>query len=202
MGTVANVLQDWASSSPEKTSLYANQKDLLIRWANEAQLRYADKSECLRDIWQPTITSTGNIALPDNFKREIKDRVKWDANTYLVQIDYPRANLVTSWSNTTHYSIWGGTFYVWGAAAGTPVIPYIKKPAALTVAAIASENFEIPTEYHYNLFLFLDAMFARSKNDIAGSMQLMKMFDDKADETYMDVVRDLDPVPKMRGSWF
>jgi len=202
MATVANVLQDWASSSPDKLSLYASRSGVLLRWINEAQLRFADKSECLREVWEPTITSTGNIALPSDFKREIKDRVKWDSNTYLTQIDFPTANLVDTWSGTTNYSIWEGMFYVWGAAAGTPEIPYIKKPAAIAIASILTADLEIPTQYHYDLFTYLDGMYARRKDDISGSIQLMQMFDNKANDVYNEIVRNVDPVPMMRGRWF
>lgn len=202
MGTVANILQNWASTSPAKASLYASEKGVLVSWLNEAQLQFTDISECLRDVWQPTITSSGNVALPSDFKREIKDRVKWDTNTYLQQIDYPTANLITTWSGTYKYSIWGDTFYVWAAAAGTPSIPYIKKPTEITVANIATADLEIPTEYHYILKIYLNAMMAERANDIAGSLGLMKQFQKYAEEAYAEVVRDNDPVPMMRGRFF
>ena len=202
MGTIANILEDWASSTPEKASIFASEKGMLVRWLNEAQLQFCDKSECLRDVWQPTITSTGNVALPSNFLREIKDRVKWDDNTYLTQVDYPTAALVDSWGDTTHYSIWGSTFYVWEAASGTPDIPYIKKPTAITVATSTSADCELPTEYHSVLFLYLDSMFARRKDDIAGSIALLKEFQNYANQAYVDTVRKKDPVPKMRGGFF
>jgi len=202
MGTIANLLEDWASSDSDKASLYASEKGVILRWINEAQLRFTDRSECLRGVWEPTITSTGNVALPSDFKREIKDRVKWDTNRFLVQIDYPTANLQTTWSDTTHYSIWGSTFYVWGAAAGTPDIPYIKKPTAITASTIASGNLEIPTEYHGFLMYYLDSMWARRLKDIAGSYALMKQFENACDGAYVDYTRDNDPVPMMRGRFF
>lgn len=202
MGTVANILEDWSSSEDGKISLYASEKGVIVRWFNEAQLQFSDKSECLRDVWQPTITSTGNVALPSNFAREIKDRVKWTATRHLHQIDYPTANLVQSWSDTTHYSIWGDTFYVWGASAGSPSIPFIAKPTAITTATLASADCEIPTEYHTILFLYLDAMYARRMKDIAGSLALMKQFKQLAEDSYMDVVKNVDPVPTMRGRFF
>ena len=202
MGTVANILEDWSQSSPAKASIYASEQGVVVRWLNEAQLQFADRSECLRDVWEPTITSTGNIALPSDFLREIKDRVKWDSTRYLRQIDYPTANLVDSWSDTSHYSIWGGTFYVWGTAAGSPEIPYIKKPTAITVSTVSSASLEIPTEHQFILKLYLNSMMAERKDDIAGSVALMKEFQTNCDMAYMDTVRKLDPVPTMKGRWF
>jgi len=202
MGTVATVLQSWASSSPAKTSVYAGEPSVVVNWANEAQLLFCDKSECLRDVWEPTITSTGNIALPSNFLREIKDSVKWDSNTFLRQIDYPTANLVDSWSGTTNYSIWGSTFYVWGAAAGSPSIPFIKKPTALTVSTIDSADFDIPTEYQHILKIYFNSMMAERKDDVAGSVALMEEFNRQCEKVYMNIVRKVDPVPFMRGGFF
>lgn len=202
MGTVANIIQSWASSNPAKASVYASEQGIIANWINEAQLLFADKSECLRDVWQPTITSTGNIALPSNFKREIKDKVKWDSNTYLTQIDYPTANLVSSWGDTTHYSIWNNTFYVWGEAAGTPSIHYIKKPTAITASTISSADLDIPTQYQHILKIYLNAQYLERKDDIAGASALMRQFIQLADDAYMDVIRNIDPVPMMRGSFF
>jgi hypothetical protein len=202
MGTIVNILEDWASSHPSKASVYASEPAVIVSWVNAAQLQFCDRSECLRGVWEPTITSTGNIALPSNFLREIKDRVKWDSNTYLRQIDYPTANLVDSWSSTTNYSIWGSTFYVWSPAAGSPVIPYIKKPTAITVSTLASSDFEIPTEYQHTLKLYFNAMMAERKDDIAGSIALMQTFDSYCGKAYMDIVRKVDPVPFMRGGFF
>lgn len=202
MGTVATVIESWASSSPAKASVYASEPAVIVNWINEAQLLFCDKSECLRDVWSPTVTSTGTVALPSDFKREIKDRVKWDDNTYLRQIDYPTANLISSWGSTTNYSIWGGNFYVWGAAAGSPEIPYITKPTAITVSTLSSADLEIPTEHQYILKIYLNAMMAERANDIAGHVALMKQFIQSAENAYMDVVNDNDPVPTMRGGFF
>lgn len=202
MGTIANIVEEWASSHPSKAAVYASEPAVIVSWINSAQLLFCDKSECLRDVWQPTITSTGNVALPSNFLREIKDRVKWDSTRYLRQIDYPTANLVDSWSDTTNYSIWGSTFYVWGAAAGSPEIPYIKKPTAITTSTLSTADFEIPTEYQFMLRLYFNAMMAERKDDIAGSIALMGEFNNYCKQAYMDTVRKVDPVPMMRGGFF
>lgn len=203
MGTVATFLEDWSSTESGKESLYASEQGKIIRWLNEAQLRFSDKSECLRDVWQPTISSTGVVALPSNFKREIKDRVKWTANRYLQQIDYPTANIYsTQFSDTYHYSIWGGNFYVWQPAAGTPDVPFIVKPTLITASTISSSDLEIPTEYHAYLMFYLDSMWARTQKDIAGSIALLKQFDSSAEEIYLDFVKDNDPIPTMRGGFF
>lgn len=202
MGTVANILEDWAQSSPAKASIYASEQGVVVRWFNEAQLQFCDRSECLRDVWEPTVTSTGNVALPSDFLREIKNRVKWDSNTYLIQIDYPTANLVETWSTTTNYSIWNGTFYVWGAAAGSPEIPYIQKPTDITVSTLSSATCEIQTEYQYILKIYLNAMIAERGGDVAGSLALLEKFGQECDRVYTRVVQKLDPVPIMHGGYF
>ena len=180
MGTVQNILEQWAAGDPKKEEIYVSVPKLALRWINEAQLRHASLSEILRTTWSPTITSTGNIALPSDFLREIPDRVKWTATQHLVKIDYPTANLVESFSGTYYYSIYGETFYVWEAAAGTPTIPYIKKPTALTT--IATDALEIPTEFHGTLLIYFDAMYLRKEGDYAGSQVLLRQFDSQAAE--------------------
>lgn len=202
MGTVANILEDWASSDPQKMSLYVNEKGVMVRWLNEAQLQFSDRSECLRGVWEPTITSTGSVALPSDFLREIKNRVKWDSNTYLTQIDYPTANLVSTWSGTSYYSIWGSTFYVWEAAAGSPEIPYIKKPTAITTSTVSTADLDLFTEHHGSLMLYFDSMYARREKDVAGSLALLKEFHNQCDRVYNDVVRKRDVVPSTRGGFF
>ena len=201
MATIANTLRDWASTDDAKVALYSSQPSKLLRWINEAQLRFAKRSEMIRDVWSPTITSTGNIALPDNFLREIKDRVKLDANTYLRQIAFSDARLLQI-SGTYYYSIWNNTFYVWSAGACTPSVPYITKPAVVLLADIATTDLEIPTEYHHTLFLYLDSMWAREQKDIAGSIALLKQFDNECDDAKVDYVRDNEPVPMTNPSMF
>lgn len=214
MGTAANVLEDWASSEPEKITLYNSQKGIILRWLNEAQLRYAVRSECLRDVWSPTITSTGNIALPSNFIREIKDRVKLSDSVVLTQLSFADARLFT-FSGTNYYSIHAGTFYVWVAAACTPTIPYIKKPTAITTSTLATADLEIPTESQGNLFFYLDSMYSRipknvltrdgnsvSRNDIAGSIALLKQFDEEADREKFDYLYANEPTPITRSGLF
>ncbi len=167
MGQIANVLDDWASGDADRSKVYKEQPGLVIRWINEGQLRYASKSELLRDVWSPTITSSGSIALPTNFLFEVPDRVKWTQFVYLRKIDYPTANLVPYWSATLWYSIWAETFYVWGPSAGTPTIPYVYKPTLVTVANIATADFDanLPTEFDHEILLYLDYRWARRIKD-------------------------------------
>lgn len=200
MGSVLNVISEWVEDDEQKELLYERVPSLVLRWINEAQLRHVDRSEVLREIWEPTITSTGNTTLPSDFLREIKDRVKWDTTTHLYQVDYPAAALVESWSDTSFYSIWESSFYVWGAAAGTPSIPYIKKPAALTT--IATDNLELPTENHGTLQIYLDAVYARRNKDFQTYYSLLDRFDRRAQEEGGIFRNRRDPIPTMRSSRF
>lgn len=201
MGSFANILQDWASVNEAKNELYIGRPELLLRWLNEAQLRYCSKSEMVRGVWEPTITSSGNISLPSDFLREIKDRVKWADNEYLIQIDHPSA-IIMDFTGTHYYSIWADTFYVWGAAAGNPEIPYIKKPTVVAIGNIGTASLEIPTEFHSTLLTYLDAMYERERGNIAGYRALINVFDEQAREEGVEYRGRRDPVPVMRGTMF
>lgn len=201
MGTIANTLQEWASTDDAKVALYASQPTKLLRWVNEAQLRFAKRSEVLRTVWSPTITSTGNIALPDDFIREIKGKVKLEPYIYLMEMSYPDAVLLRL-SGQYYYSIWNGSFYVWSAGACTPAVPYIKIPATVAFADIATADFEIPVIYQRTIFTFLDAMWLRENKDVAGSIQLMKLFDAEADEAKVEFIRYNEPPPVTQSSFF
>ena len=201
MATIAGSFEDWAAGDQARTGVYASEPGVIVRWANEAQLRFADRSECLQSVWSPTITSSGNIALPADFLREIKNRVKWTQTIYLVQLDYPTANIQT-FTSVGYYSIWNGTFYVWQATSGTPTIPYIKKPTAITTSTLSSADWDIPTEYQRVLFNYFDSMMARRAGDIPGSMTLLSAFDNAADQAYATFHLKRGAVPVMRGSFF
>lgn len=184
MASLAQIAEDWAEGQTEKSELYTQYKGVVLRWINEAQLRYCDKSEILTGLWQPTITSSGNIALPADFLREIKDWVYWSSTIRLVEIDYPTAIVnQNNFSGAQFYSIWNDTFYVWAATAGTPQIPYIKKPAVVAIADIATASLEIPLEFQHNLLTYLDAVFLRRKGDYKGYGVLLANFD-------MDAAKD------------
>jgi len=201
MATAQDIVNEWAAGDEEKQQLVIR-SGLPLRWLNQGQLRYFDKSEVLRGVWTPTITSSGNIALPSDFLREFPNRVKRDVSDSsdlpLGKIDYPDANLM-DFSALTHYSIWNGTFYVWSAGACTPSVPYIKKPAVL--ASFASD-LSVPTEFQHNLIIYLDAHWVKIQKDIAGHYALMKEFDNQArQDGVMNIIRN-NQIPTIRGSWF
>ena len=200
MGTLLNVIQEWYTDDNGKDGLYKQIPELVIRWINEGQLRYADKSEVLQGIWSPTITSTGSIALPTDFLREVQNRVKYDSNTVLRNIPYADAINISAFGGTYYYSIWDGTFYVWAAAACTPTIPYIVKPATLTSATVATADLEMPTEDQTLLILYLDARYARKQGNTVQYMQLMDIFDQKSRDAGQKFRERRDPVPIMRSS--
>lgn len=202
MGTVASTIEQWAANDPKKEALYTTKRGLIVSYINDAQLTFVDKSECLRGVWQPTITSSGSIALPSDFLREIVNRVKWSSTVYLTKMDYPTANLVTSFGSTLYYSIWNGTFYVWAAASGTPDVPYIKKPTAITATTLSSADLDIPTEFHHRLQTALDSYYLRTVGDYKDSEYFDKKFEQEATQAGMDFRDRNDPVPIMRGSFF
>lgn len=201
MATVATLLEEWAAGSPEREVLVATEKGVTATWLNRGQERFAANSEMLQDLWQPTITSTGNIALPANFVREIKDMVHWDAQTRLREISYAMAQNII-FSITRWYSIWNGTFYVWMAAAGSPSIAYIKKPTAITTSTLATADLELPSEYHRDLFYYLDSQWLRRNGDLKGSAVAIAQFDQAVAEARRTFRERRMPVPMMRGVFF
>ena len=201
MATVANVVEDWCSGDSDRTAILATELGVIVRWVNEAQLRFADKTETVRSIWQPSIPSNGQIALPTDFIREVKNLIMWTTNWRLLQIDYPLAQMLL-FSAPQYYSIWNGTFYVWSPTAGTPNICYIQKPTAITTTTYATASLQIPTEYQHTLFLYFDSMNARRQKDYAGSGVLLKQFDQECNEIYSQYKGHVDPVPMVNGSFF
>jgi hypothetical protein len=179
MGTLLTVIQEWYSDDDEKETLYKQMPELVLRWINEGQLRFCDKSEILQGLWEPTVSSTGVVARPTDFLREYQNRVKWTTNHSLVNMAYQDAIHLTNVSDQLYYSIFNGNFYVWAAAAGTPDIPYVKKPEVVVSTADAHKTaaLEIPTEDHHTLIQYLDARFLRKKGDYKNYMALLNWFD-------------------------
>jgi hypothetical protein len=201
MATVADVIGDWTSEGGARHTLYGRVPGLVVGWINRAQLRFVHKSLCLRSVWEPTLDSDGYAVLPDNFIGVVKDRVKWDIHTTLVEANYSDL-LQTDWSSTTHYCVHDGKFYVFAPSAGSPQIPYYRKPDEITIANRNSAYLEIPTEYHQDLLTFMDGMFQRHEGDIAGYSALMAEFDRKAIEAGVRIQNRTDQVPVMRGGAF
>lgn len=202
MGTTLDIVNEWAADNEEKQLLVKTRSGLPLRWINQGQLRYADKSEMLRAVWNPTITSTGNIALVSGFLREFPDLVKYNVssttNLPLIKIDYWEA-INVDFSTTTHYSIHNGSFYVWSAGALTPSITYIKRPTIMT--NILTESLEIPLEFQHNLILYLDIMFDGSKGTINSIDKhvLLKTFDQQAGLDGLKFRQRNDSSPVMRS---
>lgn len=204
MGTTLDIVNEWASDSEEKQEVLKTRSGWALRILNQAQLRYADKSELIRGTWSPTITSTGNIALPSDFLREYPDAVKYSStstvNPPLIKIDYWQAVNITFTGITTHYSIFGGNLYVWAAGALTPSVIYIKKPAAITT--FTSTDLEIPTEFQHNLIQYLEIMWEKSKGKLSlpDQMVLLKQFDNQAGLDGLRLRMRQDDIPRMRST--
>lgn len=200
MASATSLIDDWMDSD-EKESFYAKRARLVYRWINEAQLRHVDRSEILRSIWKPTITSSGKIVLPADFLREYQDHVLQTTGTtssnILRKVDYQDAFL-TDFSAVTYYSIYNGYFYVWAAAACTPEIPYVKKPAVIGTGAMEDSDLELPTETHSTLGLFLDAMWCRSKGDYTAYLTLLGQFERRAVMDGQKFAHRQFTTPKMR----
>jgi hypothetical protein len=197
MASVLNILGDWQSGNSDRERLFGMNEGLALRWLNEGQLRFADKSEVLRGVWSPTISSDGEATLPDDFLRLVRNRVQWDSNTLLSEIPHADAG-VQSFSTTEFYSIWGGKLYIWAAAEGTPTIPYIKKPDEIAVGSITSAELDIPTEYHHELITFLDAMYERYNNRVDSYRVLLNVFDQAAVQAGTKYASRQDPIPRMK----
>lgn len=176
-GTATRLIADWTTDQGPRHTLYGQVKGLVLRWLNEAQLRFVDKSEILEKVWEPTLSSDGYIQLPDDFLRD--GVVKWEADKFLRKGDYGLLNTV-SLSATLYYAIYAGKLYVFKAAAGSPTITYLRKPDEIVAGTLANADLELPSEYHAHLLTYMDAMFARRNNDLATWKALMKDFDQEA----------------------
>lgn len=201
MATVQTTIDNWTSDGGERHATYGSVPGLVIQWLNDGQLRFAHKSGCLRSTWEPTLDSEGYCDLPDDFLKIVKDRVKWSSTQTLIEGSYQDL-IQRTMTSTTHYCVHEGKFYVFGASAGTPIVPYVKKPGTITIANRTTAYLEIPSEYHTDLVLYLDAMFARKKGDTTGWLTLLGAFDAKAMAAGMEISRRIDPVPMMRGGLF
>jgi hypothetical protein len=201
MADAKNLLSLWIGVDREKTSLYSTNPEMVIGWLNEANIRYCDKGEVIRDIWKPIIDSSGITELPDDFYREIKDRVKWKAGKFLTAMDFAVAN-IRSFTGTYYYSIWMHTFYVWAPSAGEPEIPYIRRPDDITVTNFANYELDIHREDHTNLLPYMDAMWARYKQDTPSYLALLQAFDNRAEKDGQDIRDKYEPAPRMRSYWF
>lgn len=176
MGSVADTIGMWLTSD-EKENFHSKRRNVLLKWVNEAQLQFAVSSELLRDVWSPSVPSTGYIALPSNFIREFEDRVKRSSSeqVFLGKMKYEDASILNI-TTLSLYSIFNGKLYVWGAQACSPIIPYIKKPTAITFATLQTADLEIPNEYYQNIINFLNAKWLDKMGDFVGSQALMKQF--------------------------
>ena len=197
MATVQTTIDNWTSDGGERHATYGSVPGLVIQWLNDGQLRFAHKSMCLRSTWEVTLDAEGYADLPDDFLKISRDKVKWGTQT-LIEGGYDALIQMTMIS-TTHYCVHEGKFFVFGPSAGTAIVPYVKKPNTITIANRTTAFLDIPSEYHTDLVLYLDAMFARKNGDIPGWLSLITAFDDKATKAGMEISRRIDPVPMMKG---
>lgn len=199
MATSQDVINEWIWDNDEKQKLAKTHPDFILRWLNQALLRFADKSEILRSTWTPTTASDGTVALPADFLREFPDRVKWQTDYMpLKKVNYPDA-IQRSWASLCAYSIYNGTFYVWSPAAVTLTVEYIQKPALLTDL---TADLVVPVQFHKTLISYLDAFWIRKGGDLGGYYQFIKECDIEANSNGMSEILRLDGAPRMRTSWF
>jgi hypothetical protein len=203
MATALSLISDWLDSE-EKEAYFLTHRPLALRWINEGQARYADKSEVLRTTWSPSITSSGVIALPSDFLREFPDRVKKSSTeaTALLKLPYQDAQF-SDFTGVCAYSIFGSNFYVWQTTSCSPIVPYIKTPALIGLSGLDSASLEITTpSFAQNLLIYLDAMWSRVKGDTASYMALLAKFDYQCVQDSIEYQRRNDAVPTMRSGRF
>ena len=201
MAEAKDILFDWIGTDKEKNSLYSVSPELIVRWLNEANQRYCDLSECIRDIWQPILGADGVAELPDDWLREIKDRVQWTNNVSLTAIDYPTA-LGRRFTATYYYAIWAGRFYVFSPAAGNPTVPYIRRPDQIMTSNLATYTLDVLREKQQNILSFMDSKWARYNKDLTGEASLKAAFDEQARQDGQNLRDRRDPAPMLRGRWF
>ena len=201
MAEAKDILFDWIGTDKEKNSLYSVSPELIVRWLNEANQRYCDLSECIRDIWQPILGADGVAELPDDWLREIKDRVQWTNNVSLTAIDYPTA-LGRRFTATYYYAIWAGRFYVFSPAAGNPTVPYIRRPDQIMTSNLATYSLDVLREKQQNLMAFMDSKWLRFQKDLTGEAALKNAFDEQARQDGQNLRDRRDPAPMVRGRWW
>ena len=201
MAEAKDILFDWIGTDKEKNSLYSVSPELIVRWLNEANQRYCDLSECIRDIWQPILGADGVAELPDDWLREIKDRVQWTNNVSLTAIDYPTA-LGRRFTATYYYAIWAGRFYVFSPAAGNPTVPYIRRPDQIMTSNLATYTLDVLREKQQNILSFMDSKWARYNKDLTGEASLKAAFDEQARQDGQNLRDRRDPAPMVRGRWW
>ena len=194
--TAFDVVQEWAGVQGPRHDLYIQHPGLVLRWLNQSQLRFVDKSECLKSTWTPSLDSSGYKSLPDDFLRIAGPLgVQWDTDEFLTKEDYAKLNGLTL-TDTEHYAIHDGKFYVFAATSGTPVIVYIKKPEELLLTNYLNSDLDIPEEYHQDLIVYMDAMYARHMGDVAQYLILLDKGDMKAKEAGLQVDYRTGPLPR------
>jgi len=200
MASVQDILSDWASGSKDREALLGSSKPMLTRWLSQAQLRYADKSGVLRGTFTGTLDSDYKIALPDTFLRELPNRVTL-GELVLSKGDYATLNSINEIGNNlsaTCYAIHDGFLYVFGGD-GEVLVHYVKKPYDITKSDFSGSDLEIPTEWHSDLLLYLEAAWARQSGNVALWMQLMDEFDKKANAAGVKFAYRVDGLPVTRG---
>lgn len=198
MGTAHDLIGTWAADSEEKIGLNSRNPELVLRWLNEAQLRFADLSECLRGVWNPDIFDDGIVDLPEDFLREYVNRIRWTSYVILRKGDYATLR-ATPLTVTNWYAIYGGKFYVFAPSAGTPEIAYVRKPESISLTSLNTSDLEIPTEYQLDLLTFLDAMWEGRKGNAAQRLAFLEMFNQKANAAGIKFSGRDDAPPTMRG---
>lgn len=197
--TNQDIVTEWTYGNDTKQNLTQTSPDFILRWMNQAALRFCDKSEILRSVWTTTTASDGTATLPADFLREIPDRILISTTQPPLQkVAYEDAiNII--WGSTVAYSIYNGKLQVWGNAAVSITVPYIQKPT--TITTLASDS-QVPTEYHQTLKIFLDSLWARYEKDISSAQALLDLFDEKCSEHGMSFILRRYRHPKMRSNFF
>lgn len=202
MGQALNLLADWAALNANKNKVFEENVKVLARWLSDAQVRHAEISRCLQKTWIPSgFDDEDKVALPDDFIRIKEDSIRWDSVTSLNQVPYEVAlnNTITS---PIVYSIHNGYLYIFGAGDDSePQIVYEYRPTELTATSVKTEDLEIPAEFHKTLILYLDAMWARTKDDNGAYVALMDRFRAQAQDDGTTNIENRYGVPMMRASW-
>jgi len=202
MGQAINLLADWAALNPDRNKALEENIKVLARWLSDAQVRHAEISRCLQKTWTPSgFDSENKVQLPDDFVKIKEDCLTWDSSTVLAIVPY-EVLINQTITSPIVYSIHNGFLYIPGAtSSSTPSIVYEYRPIELTVTTIKTEDLELPAEFHKTLVLYLDAMWARTKDDTAGYMALMNEFRREAQNDGVTNIENRYGVPQMRPSW-
>ena len=203
MARVADILAE-TGIEVDDAEFYSIQIGLILHWFNRAQEDLSVEGEELqKELSLVSVDGTLSYSLPSDFLRELVVKRGSDL-TPVDRIKY-EDGLVTSFAAgaVRAYSIFNGSFYLWPTGDGsTYTIPYIKKPASITVSNYKTANPDVSTQYDQAIVPYLLSRYWRVKGNKKLSNEFLAEYRVMRDETRRRSWFLKNPSPTLPSSWF